>query len=578
MSTPIPDSIKQYWIDAINQASDSELSSATKTFPEFLQGFRPNHVNADVLKKRLQQNIQQSTHTEKVLAVLSQITLHRRFFLVLSEEAIETALPLFIDYFGREATLGSLLLDKRERLLRLAHKSIEEEKPQPTPNITSEKAAQQLNLFFGSFFDSVTAIKNQLPPSTQQPSTPRAPVSKPSTVVVDIEKVAEGSKLVKQLRRELKESQSINHALQASLTTLETQNQKLQTEINRLQALDSAFDTQVKQRVEDLVNKRLGRLTGAPAFLLDTHARHDKGLLSRVQTALKHQSERDERVGTVSSLQAEMHVLDQQLSRIEQALADALQPLPELLNVRQEVKDRLANLAHALKINQNSAPPDEFVIGMKSQLAKATHLEQLAQLRRQVQGQVDLGALSVQQAQYAFEAISDVAHRLYTQFENLDDAQHKQLLFTASPVDSLRRSLIKGKNARVWIDGHNYLHQMRAQLGSLFENGQPGQRAREYLINQLQDLATHHPQLEIDLWFDGPILAHRTVSDNLRVKFSGGTGSDRADTCIAQEVTFAQKHAPQIDTYVVSADRDVQQHAQDCFATAMSPMEWVLIL
>jgi hypothetical protein len=88
-----------------------------------------------------------------------------------------------------------------------------------------------------------------------------------------------------------------------------------------------------------------------------------------------------------------------------------------------------------------------------------------------------------------------------------------------------------------------------------------------------------HPLLEADIWFDSPDDQHWSETDNLRVWFSGGKGSDRADSRILEGLQSEVYRGTQTTRLVVTEDRDLLAQAQARGAIGVSPLEmWAMVV
>jgi len=142
----------------------------------------------------------------------------------------------------------------------------------------------------------------------------------------------------------------------------------------------------------------------------------------------------------------------------------------------------------------------------------------------------------------------------------------------------MQSTLAVGQRATLVVDGHNVLFTLPALFRPFFENGNPGGRARDALEQRLAALARRHPRLDIQLWFDGGTVSERTVSDNLRVRFSGGSGSNRADRQILAFLHHLGTASPELTRAVVTADQDEARAAERSHAMVMAPEELALWL
>ena len=98
------------------------------------------------------------------------------------------------------------------------------------------------------------------------------------------------------------------------------------------------------------------------------------------------------------------------------------------------------------------------------------------------------------------------------------------------------------------------------------------------LIERVKTLTTLQPLLQADIWFDSPDDQHWSETDNLRVWFSGGQGSDRADGRILESLQSEVYRGTQTTRLVVTEDRDLLAQVQARGAIGVSPLEmWAMV-
>lgn len=106
----------------------------------------------------------------------------------------------------------------------------------------------------------------------------------------------------------------------------------------------------------------------------------------------------------------------------------------------------------------------------------------------------------------------------------------------------------------------------------------PSIAGRKLLIDRVRALTDRHPLIEADVWFDGPIEEDWTETENFRVWFSGGKGSDRADKKILEgleSLDFLNKNEFR---FLVTEDRDLLHKAKALKAVGVSPIEmWIML-
>jgi len=97
------------------------------------------------------------------------------------------------------------------------------------------------------------------------------------------------------------------------------------------------------------------------------------------------------------------------------------------------------------------------------------------------------------------------------------------------PANRLYARLQAGLSCHVVIDGHNLVFRLSVLFRHLFDNGRPGSAAKDLLIERLRSQIDQARGLQIALWFDGALAAVETPHPQLTVRYSGGTGPNRAD-------------------------------------------------
>lgn len=171
----------------------------------------------------------------------------------------------------------------------------------------------------------------------------------------------------------------------------------------------------------------------------------------------------------------------------------------------------------------------------------------------------------------------------------------------AFPLQALQRGLADRQNCVMVVDGHNVLHLLPTIFRPYYDQrDQPMANARKALSDRLLHLAARFPTLHVELWFDGPAQDTRTLSDRVRLHFSGGSGSDRADRAIVAHVRHLM--APGLDVRwagrdgpvatgsahlgpgevqrvcVVTGDSDIRHESVALGASALLPVELGILL
>lgn len=297
---------------------------------------------------------------------------------------------------------------------------------------------------------------------------------------------------------------------------------------------------------------------------------HQSHLLQQADTLLQRQAAHDRLYGLRSQLRTELQACQQAHARLMQAYRDALRPLPELLPLAQQLQARLQHIEQRL---QNQAPlpaPTHPLLAQIEQTLAAQHtLDGVAEMRRALQASATLGWLDHHALQQAYALIDQASIRLYALTSAAPSGAHNLAL----PLRALQTELAQGHPATLLVDGHNVLYTQTATFKPWYEQGQPGAQARERLTSLLVTTAQRYPSLHVHLWFDGPVLSDSTRAANVRVHFSGGQGSDRADARLLAYLHHLQVSSPAQLRLLVTQDQAQALQAQDTGAWILAPAE-----
>lgn len=221
---------------------------------------------------------------------------------------------------------------------------------------------------------------------------------------------------------------------------------------------------------------------------------------------------------------------------------------------------------------------DSNLARLQDAMTQADSLDQLSVIRQALTAAEPLGLLNGAERAQAFALLADMASRLYASQGMCRTAAQDRDGLHNLPLYAMQSTLALGHRATLVVDGHNVLFTLPALFRPFFENGIPGGRARDALEQHLAGLARRHPRLSLQLWFDGGSVSERTVQDNFRVHFSGGSGSNRADRQILAFLHHLKSSSPDLARTVVTADQDEARAADRSGAMVMAPEELALWL
>ena len=250
-----------------------------------------------------------------------------------------------------------------------------------------------------------------------------------------------------------------------------------------------------------------------------------------------------------------------------------------MATIDQSLTNKISELQTLLRVAKSETVElKESVISLESRIKQIKKIEEINTYRTEIETKKLNGNWTYEETMHVFESLSQQALSIYMQSHRNLAQKDIDLLNAYSPLNAIRIAMARGKDFHLLIDGHNVLHQLKPAWGIHFEKTGPGKKVRDHLISKLIELAKNHPKITIDVWFDSPDETYETLNSQLRVKFSGGTGSDRADKKIETDLAFLQAQSKERDCYVVSADRDVMNSSIRLKANTMSPLELFSIL
>jgi hypothetical protein len=588
-----------YFRALIEESIGSELIDAAKGIPDFSRGFRPGRVDEATLRKRALAAYGKSHSSTATLSLLRNLSLQRSLISVLSEEALQVGEIPFTRYFGAVAFFSAMSIDPRPTVAELGQsglKSIREEGQAKA----SDAAAKDIRKEFQPFFEKLRQITD----AADGPRVPKQGTSNPADAAAlrvgsnqtagQLQKLVDGSPTTRRLRRELTVSQGrlkremeSRQALESRIPALEEEGEAAKLALAQLR---DQLQTEVSKRVADLFNKRLGGLFGRTAqgtLPGNGLSRSDRGAIATAKRVLEAQAQEDAHYGTRTALARELEEAKTLYAALQEASLESLRPLPDIPHALEGLSRLVSVIETRLGVDrliprQLSEPIKRFLF----EVSAAQTISEIAQKREQLEAIRISNQWNSKDISTAEEALSNAALKHYA--DHLDDREHRDLdiLANASPLNALRVALALNRAALIVIDGHNVLHQLRPIWGQHFERGKPGTRARQHLIALLSELCDIYHGVSVDLWFDSNSQEQFTVSSRMRVLYSGGSGSDRADIAIAGALEHIEAHKNTLGErngitralYVVSADRQVRASAKRFKALAMYPTELAAVL
>jgi hypothetical protein len=256
-----------------------------------------------------------------------------------------------------------------------------------------------------------------------------------------------------------------------------------------------------------------------------------KDILASAKTVLLEQQAVDRKFGNIVLIEEMIEARRSMLKEINTAQRNALRPLPALMVVAADLEKEINALE--VKIERTRIVSDA-VGSLLGKINSANNIQELSAVRDFIQQSSFFGMINSLDLSMLYRETNIKAGLLYDQSLLIDDA-------TIQSADrgffSLFFALERGKEFILMIDGHNTLFELHEIFGEFYENGHPALRARSELEERLKRSLSKSAADAI-LYFDSPTQNEVTLSDCLRVKYSGGHGEHRADNAILKDIAY----------------------------------------
>ncbi len=537
---------------------------------EYLPG---GFTRADTIRERLIARIRsEATLDRKVLEMLDTGLALTDFVSALSFSALQFLyLPATV-VFGRAPLLAAMLIDSREEVHKFAAEQAAKP-PEPNPNYDFELSKEFIaNFFETTFLDSLDIqITGEEPEEPESVPPPEFFEGLRNSMVQELdEKIVEQRKRIEHLNNELHQQKQRHlaklkqqaeaadrekKALRAEATKAQSdlaralkEKQALERQLAEVSAgIEAAVIKGVEMQTSAIVRKWLA----APAALEAASAQVEnrgKGLLARVEQVLAAQARQDRHAGNRLELERRLEPLREAERKLSAALADALRPVPELKPLLVELKAEIGRIQGLL----NEANPDsEIARRLLVCINTAGTWEEVRGCSQLLEQLNDFGLLPSEDARPVYSAIQ-------RKFSLLEENQRSK----SGEGDngwSLRDTLFRNKTALLILDGHNLLFGLKDVFGADYENGYPGRKARQKLVDVVGRLVRGRSNVRTKVCFDGPDAGTVPVAPNLEVLYSGGEGRNRADELIVSHLQFKDLKDLQQKVFVVSDDREVRR-------------------
>lgn len=566
-----------YFEDALKGMSDADLIKSTKGMKDLLHGLKQDKPNPELLKQRIFANLKKNNVPVPILGILKSATLSDSFVSVLSEKALTDGMTALSEQFGRLPLLSSMLLDDRDSVRVLANNELSK------PNRIEESVIPKENFKqrFKPFLSILSQVLDEIPaqPATNHKQSNLAPVQ-PLTKQ-QLENEIKKSSLYKTLQREVAESKTKLIALEDEFEKLQ-ENLNIKTKLaNELKdqciATESNHQQLIAQGVADGLNNRVGSWLSSTEKLIFPK-KTKESILDFAGKLLTLQEARDKRYGTRSAINLEIIEAKKIKASLIEAKNESLRPLPNLSEAIKELSSHIETLEKLLT-ETSIVPKSDKLQTLAQELQHIKEMDQLLKIKQAVEKKMYSEAWGTELCKLAYSEFNRKAAEIYDSHQDAFSLEKNEGLHKTAYQHFLH-CLLYAKPLRLFIDGHNVLPKIKHLIGNhLFtENKGPNAEARNLLIKQMKLLTSIHPLIQADIWFDSPKENEWTEGENLRVWFSGGTGADRADKKILENLqSFAYRNSEEL-IFLATEDNDLITKGRNLNAIQISPMElWAIV-
>ena len=585
-SLPVDLRVIAHWKAALKTADEVALQDFAKNHKHLNMGFRKGKVSLPVLVARVQVMLDQSKDlSPDFCRLLREATLSRQFICVLSEEAIKHSLPQLADAYGRLNVFAALHLDERESMRKLGYDKIQDWGGSEADDSELKQAVKDLQKLIPDFLTHIQLLlldgdsfeKSNVGPRSEKAQ--KRDVRTEKLITAFRAKRTEYNRLQRKFNEISLEAEDIKAESEARRQDLESSTNNLKLASQQYVALNEKFELHVRDAVARQLDNKLVPWLKRTQTLETAVSTSPKGLQEEAQVLLSRQASVDKKFGLRSQLAQESTACQALQLQLREAMAESIEPLPELSAVAKKLANRIAEIGLILQKNSDVVADKTLATSLFVEKINATrHLDELAGVRKGWMYLEELGLLSSSELSVGYALLIEKASQLYLKAGLGDATRLQPALLEGIPLYALQRQLVGGQSCVLLIDGHNVLHKLTDFFGESFEQGIPGAKAQQALIKKITSICDAHKNLTVKLWFDSPMAHDETIQGNFMVHYSGGTGANRADEQIVAYLNYLNLQSSQLLKALVTEDRDEAAKAEDCGALILSPLEFKVLL
>ncbi len=579
---PVPDAVVAAFGRLVDRLDAQRILGMSSAMPSLFQGHRVLVQNAPVARVRMKSLLKNERRLDPYVATLLRGTgLARELVAVLSEAALQKGFADLAAYFGEPDFLAAALLDEREAVRDLAHDFIAGWDGQRADDVGREKAAEGIRSAFASFLAHVkTLFSKASPPASRLEKDQGQTATQKSDKALDAIKpdldrfltIAERKrkKLQDKITKKEKEIDSLQTDLKTARSESNTREEQLSEATEDLNKLRTSLQKRIEQGVGEALSGTLRKwLVPARNVEVALAGAKQSDLAGRAAEVLKRQHTVDLNYGNRAALAQLIGERRLLLAELQRARREALNPLPELRGIADQVEREIGDLEHRLELPEQDVAA--AASGLLARTNEAQTLDELSEMRQFIQQAAAYELLHRKDLHRIYRALDDKAGLLYDKAEVFGETKggaSKTRFF-------LRLAVANGEFFTLFIDGHNVLFELKEVFGQYFADGLPGTKARVEFANRITRIFDK-PGADVLLYFDGDDPQQHTLSDQVRIIYSGGTGEHRADAAILKHLMAIGQSGALAPLCLVTGDADFARQARGIGVIIMHPEEFAV--
>lgn len=558
----------------VNQTDVDVLLMQARQDKTLAQGFQPVKANIGHFRSRIRKRIEgQHELSEDMQSLLARAGFNYCFVVVLSSRVLSLFFSDLLTVFGREVFLSGLLMDNREKVRKLAIDYLKDEKQIRPPDAGDIAAARtRLTDNLDKFLDAMAIFFNHEMsidiPSVNAESSDKLQKAEAQIHTLNAE--------LRQIRADAKKSRT----LQKKIDTRDEQINQLKAENLALQAsLQDAQDAYKQEKIlrqksneeQQYLEKSVGALIlkgieDEKQTLMNTWLRNPlkttqgmevvstvPALLTQADRILSRQAETDKHSGNLRVINQQIEKLGQAYQQVCDAGRDALNPLPELQQIQEQLLRKMGELQSFLPIKQKSEV--DFVDLLTMRISAAASENELVDMLIFLGHVEEYKLVDHENLQQLYIAYQRKMAALYA-------ASWPNVIQGPIPTDPILklRKFIAENRAFLWLlDGCNIMFGLD---GVWHGNHEPAQ-IRTQVIDQVAGLVKLADRCLVRIYFDSPERMDITCAPNVKIVYSGGGDADqRADNAVLTFLEYARNENDAIPIFLTTDDREFSRQAQ----------------